>query len=360
MHDCGTDRGVMRTPIDSVGRVSCERIEDPTGAVVVSVGGVVTAESAATLGELKVTSLRVRSPMTCRAPHGVCQHCYGVDLATGELVREGTAVGIIAAQSVGEPGTQLTMRTFHLGGALSKEDITRGLPRVEQLFDAQRPASAAVLAEVNGVIVSAPEEGIGTVVLHPLNREGNRVGRQRSQAVPEGRRVLVRCGDRVERGQPMTDGLIDPHELLRLCGVSAVQEYLVREVQAVYRDQNVKIDDRHVEVLVAQMLRKVSVVSAGDTSLVPGSLIDRHHFDAANARLPAGKALATCRTELIGVKKAALLSGSFLSAASFEETSKVLTEAALAGKVDPLTGLKENVIVGKLVPAGTGFRSERG
>jgi DNA-directed RNA polymerase subunit beta' len=291
-HDCGTTQGVLKGPGALCGRVSCETLTGPAGEVLVEPGTPVTPEQVRSLQRLGIRQVRVRSPLTCAASRGVCRLCYGEDLSTGALVEEGLAVGVIAAQSLGEPGTQLLLRNFHLGGVHNAQDITRGLPRLVELFEAYRPAVA---------------------------------------------------------------GTPDPHDVLRQEGVEAVRDYLVREVQSVYRSQRVDIDDKHIEIIVAQMLRKVRVEEPGDTGLLPGTVMDRFAFQAVNDRLDRGKLRATGSVQLLGITKAAVQSDSFISAASFQETTKVLTEAALAGKVDPLMGLKENVILGRLIPAGTGF-----
>jgi DNA-directed RNA polymerase subunit beta' len=276
--------------------------------------------------------------------------CYGIDPATGALVEEGTAVGVIAAQSIGEPGTQLTMRTFHIGGVHSKEDITLGLPRGIELFEARTPPSAAILAERGGKVRHGKQS-------ERIRGKDVVFVRNVPHVLAEGATLIVRTGQVVKRGQPLTEGRPSPKGLLRLCGVEAVQDYLLREIQAVYRTQNVRLDDKHIELILARMLSRVRVRSAGDTTLLPGAIISRQQFEAANAALGKGVP-ARAEPVLLGIARAAVQSDSFISAASFQETTRVLTAAALAGKVDRLEGLKENVIVGRLVPAGTGYRGQ--
>ncbi len=333
-HDCGSRRGILKAVEDARGRVllkSGKLIADQTG----------------------LKPVRIRSPLTCAAPRGVCQLCYGTDLATGRLVEEGVAVGVIAAQSIGEPGTQLTMRTFHIGGVHNKDDITRGLPRVVELFEAWEPERVAVLAECAGrVRLGRTEERIRGKDVVFVARHGEEV----AHILPPGARLAVKTGDAVKRGQALTEGQPAPKELLRLCGAEAVQDYLLREVQAVYRAQNVRLDDRHIEIIVARMLSRVKVLTAGDTELLAGAIVSKQRLSAANAAVKDGQP-ATAAPMLLGVSRAAVLSDSFISAASFQETTRVLTAAALAGKVDLLEGLKENVIVGRLVPAGTVYHS---
>jgi DNA-directed RNA polymerase subunit beta' len=329
-HDCGTTEGILK------------EAEYARGRVLLRTGKLFTDETAQKM-------VRVRSPLNCAAPRGVCQMCYGTDLATGKLVEIGTTVGVIAAQSIGEPGTQLTMRTFHIGGVHTQDDITRGLPRVVELFEAWQPERVAVLAERSGPVrVGSEDERIrGKDVVFV---------KETAHVLPPGAKLVVKTGDRVKRGQPLTKGVPAPKELLRLCGKEAVQDYLMREVRAVYSAQNVRLDDRHIEIILARMLSRVKVLTAGDTDLLPGAIISKQRLAAANEAVKDG-CQATVEPVLLGVARAAVLSDSFLSAASFQETTRVLTSAALAGKVDLLEGLKENVIVGRLVPAGTGYRS---
>jgi DNA-directed RNA polymerase subunit beta' len=360
-HDCGTTRGVRKTAVgrplaDAVlGRVSVAAIDHPvSGAPLVGAGAMIGARAAAALGRLGLEEVWVRSPLTCEARRGVCRLCYGMDRATGRLVELGTAVGVLAAQSIGEPATQLTLRTFHTGGVASAPDITTGLPRVLELFEAQRPARPAVLAEVSGVVrVGEP---------HECRRRRRRVfvrsaHGEVAHAVPAWARLVVRTGDRVEAGQPLSDGPPTPSDLLRTAGLEAAGDWLVHEIQATYRRQGIDLDDKHVEVVVARMLSSVKVRDAGDSELLPGAVIDRKALREANEGLERP---ATAAPLLLGVSRAALQAEGFLSAASFQETTRVLAEAALAGKVDELTGLKENVLLGQLVPAGTGFRPDGG
>ncbi len=339
-HDCGTTKGIRKS------------VEAARGRVLLDGGETVTDETVRRLKAAGEKDVVVRSPLECRAARGVCRLCYGLDLANGELVEEGTAVGVIAAQSIGEPGTQLTMRTFHINEV--RHDITRGLPRVIELFEAWTPDRRAVLAEVDGVVRLEGGRVRGKSVLHVRAAHGEEV----PHSLPEGARLLVGDGDRVERGQELTEGKPAPKDVLRLLGREAVQDYLLTEAQAVYRGQNVRLDDKHVEVILARMLSRVKVLTAGDTELLPGAMIARQTFEEANAALRKGRRRATAEPVLLGIARAAVLSDSFISAASFQETTRVLTAAALAGKVDRLRGLKENVIVGRLVPAGTGYVAE--
>ena len=305
-----------------------------------------------------IQSVLIRSVLTCEARNGVCAKCYGVNLASGAPVNEGEAVGVIAAQSIGEPGTQLTMRTFHTGG-IAGDDITQGLPRVEELFEARKPKRMAVLADIGGnVTIEETKKNAMCAIFITDPDSGEVVDYQ----VPYSAGILVASGDTVEKGQPLTYGAYSPHDVLRILGVDECQKYIIQEVQKVYRQQGVDINDKHIEVIVRQMMRKVRVDEAGDTNLLSGSTIDWNDFKAANreiqARIDAGETglnKATCTQTLMGITKASLATESFLSAASFQETTKVLTDAAIKGKVDHLVGLKENVIIGKLIPAGSGL-----
>ncbi|MDD2360486.1 MAG: DNA-directed RNA polymerase subunit beta', partial [Syntrophaceticus schinkii] len=291
--------------------------------------------------------------LTCKTRYGVCRKCYGRNMATGKPVEIGEAVGIMAAQSIGEPGTQLTMRTFHTGG-VAGEDITQGLPRVEELFEARKPKGQATIAECNGVVKLQEVKGKREIEL--LGEEGEK----HTYQIPFGSRLQVQDGDYVEAGQELTEGSINPHELLQVKGAEAVQDYLLREVQRVYRMQGVDINDKHIEVVIRQILRKVKVEDSGDTELLPGGLIDFFELEDENARvIEQGLEPATAKPVILGITKASLATDSFLSAASFQETTRVLTEAAIKGKSDPLLGLKENVIIGKLIPAGTGMSRYR-
>ncbi|MGQ9496876.1 MAG: DNA-directed RNA polymerase subunit beta' [Desulfotomaculales bacterium] len=337
-----------------IGRLAAETISDPaTGEVIVEAGREIDEDVAEKIREAGIEKVKIRSVLVCHTRHGVCRRCYGRNLATGRLVDIGEAVGIIAAQSIGEPGTQLTMRTFHTGG-VAGEDITQGLPRVEELFEARRPKGQAVVTEVDGTVEVREVKGRREVEV--VGPEGMRAVYQ----VPYGARLKVQSGDVVQAGDELTEGAINPHDLLKIKGVRAVQLYLLQEVQRVYRMQGVDINDKHIEIVIRQMLRKVKVEDAGDTELLPGGLVDVFEAEDENRRATGkGGRPATVRPVLLGVTKASLATDSFLSAASFQETTRVLTEAAIKGKVDPLLGLKENVIIGKLVPAGTGMARYR-
>ena len=335
-------------------------VDEETGEVLVSKDKMMDDHDADIIVGHGVESIKIRSILNCRAKHGVCKKCYGSDLATGKPVSVGEAVGIIAAQSIGEPGTQLTMRTFHTGGVASAEDITQGLPRVEELFEGRKPKHLAILAEIDGEISFEEVKKNRHVV---ITRED---GEQRSYLIPFGSRISVKEGQKVKAGTRLTEGSVNPHDVLAISGTHAVQDYLIEEVQRVYRMQGVDINDKHIEVIVRQMMRKVRVEDAGDTELLANSLVDKTEFETANEDIAARRAAgevdlqeATCTPVLLGITKASLATDSFLSAASFQETTRVLTEAAIKGKVDPLLGLKENVIIGKLVPAGTGMRCYR-
>ena len=292
----------------------------------------------------------VRSVLGCRTSHGVCAKCYGMGLATREEVNIGESVGIIAAQSIGEPGTQLTMRTIHSGGVAGVADITQGLPRVEELFEARKPKGVAIISEIAGKVKIKETKKKKEVVVTSKDDS-------RTYTIPFGSKMKVKDGDMVEVGDPFIEGSINPSEILELKGPEGVFEYLTSEVQKVYRNQGVDINDKHVEVIGRQMLKKVRVEDNGDTDMFPGSLVDMYEFeDKNNEMIAEGKRPATGRRVLLGITKASLATDSFLSAASFQETTRVLTEAAIKGTVDDLVGLKENVIIGKLIPAGTGMK----
>ncbi len=324
-----------------------------TGEVIIEDNQMIDEEIATEIEEAGIESVLIRSVLTCRSRYGVCVRCYGRDLASGQLVEVGEAVGIIAAQSIGEPGTQLTMRTFHTGG-VAGEDITAGLPRVEELFEARKPKGQAVITEVAGTVRIEETKGQRKVVVTDAE------GEEHSYTIPYGARLKVRDGSVVEAGDSLTEGPVNPHDILRVKGVRGVQQYIVREVQEVYRSQGVDINDKHIEVIVRQMLRKLKVEDSGDTELLPGGLVDQFEFEEANKRvMEAGGEPAVAKPVLLGITKASLATESFLSAASFQETTRVLTDAAIKGKEDPLVGLKENVIIGKLVPAGTGMARYR-
>ncbi len=336
-----------------VGRVAAEEIVDPaTGEVIVALNQEITEDLADKVSKVREQVL-IRSVLTCKSQYGVCIKCYGRNLATGHMVDVGEAVGIIAAQSIGEPGTQLTMRTFHTGG-VAGEDITQGLPRVEELFEARKPKRPAIITEVDGTADIKEVKGIRRVTVVPA------VGEERVYQIPYGARIIVKDGMPVKAGERVTEGSVNPHDILRVSGLRDTQRYLVHEVQKVYKSQGVEINDKHIEVMVRQMLHKVKIEEPGDTELLPGEYIDINTFEEENARvIESGGEPSVARPILLGITKASLATDSFLSAASFQETTRVLTEAAIKGKVDPLLGLKENVIIGKLVPAGTGMSRYR-
>ena len=339
-----------------VGRIAAEElVNKETGEVIVPLNGEITEDLADEVVK-HYDIVKIRSVLTCRSPYGVCRKCYGRDLGTGNQVQVGEAVGIIAAQSIGEPGTQLTMRTFHTGG-VAGDDITQGLPRVEELFEARKPKRNAIIAENEGVVRVVPNEGKkGTNTIFITSEDGIEL----DYLIPYGSRIIVKDGDVVSLGARLTEGSINPHDIMRVMGTQATQRYLVYEVQKVYKSQGVEINDKHIEVIVRQMLHKVKIETAGDADMLPGDMIDINTFDEENRRLTLnGKENATGKRTLLGITKAALATDSFLSAASFQETTRVLTDAAIKGKIDPLLGLKENVIIGKLIPAGTGMSRYR-
>lgn len=360
--DCGTDKGFVVSKIQDgkeviedlfdriEGRYAFETIRHPeTGEIIIGRNELIEAQHANAIIDAGIEKLQIRSVLSCRSRHGVCKKCYGRNLATGQHVEIGEAVGIIAAQSIGEPGTQLTMRTFHTGG-VAGDDITQGLPRIQELFEARNPKGQAIITEIDGLVKDIRE----AKDRREIEVEGE--AESRVYAVPFGSRVRVQVGQQIEAGDELTDGSIDPKEMLRIKGIRGVQNYILQEVQRVYRNQGVEINDKHVEVMIRQMLRKIRVVDAGDTSLLPGSFVDMHEYEEANkVVLLAGMEPAVAKPVLLGITKASLETDSFLSAASFQETTRVLTDAAIKGKVDQLLGLKENVIIGKLIPAGTGM-----
>ena len=338
--------------------VVADEIIDKDGNVIVKANHMITPKRAARVikdginenGE-HYTKVKIRTILTCRSGNGICAKCYGANMATGEAVQVGESVGIIAAQSIGEPGTQLTMRTFHTGG-VAGGDITQGLPRVEELFEARKPKGLAIITEIAGVaqikdtkkkreiVVTNPEDGVSKTYL-----------------IPYGSRIKIADGTVLEAGDELTEGSVNPHDILKIKGVRAVQDYMIREVQRVYRLQGVEINDKHIEVIVRQMLKKIRIEENGDTEFLPGDMVDFLDYDETNKALIAeGKEPAEGKQVLLGITKASLASDSFLSAASFQETTKVLTDAAIKGKVDHLVGLKENVIIGKPIPAGTGMK----
>ena len=365
--DCGTTEGLEVFEIKSgnesiepmkerlVGRYLVQDFCDEDGTVIVSKDKMMDDGDAAAIIGRGVERIKIRSMLNCRAKHGVCRKCYGASLANGQPVTVGEAVGIIAAQSIGEPGTQLTMRTFHTGGVASAEDITQGLPRVEELFESRKPKHLAIIAEIGGTISFEEVKRNKHVV---VNGDGDR----RSYLIPFGARLSVKEGQVVEKGARLTEGSVNPHDVLAISGPEAVQDYLIQEVQRTYRMQGVDINDKHIEVIVRQMMRKVRVEDAGDTSLLVSTLVDKNEVLTENEKIAAriangetGLREATYTPTLLGITKASLATESFMSAASFQETTRVLTDAAIKGKVDPLVGLKENVIIGKLIPAGTGL-----
>ena len=338
-----------------VGRVLAEDIDDPeTGERIASVNDSVDEDLAKRIEKVRKT-VSIRSVLTCKSQFGVCMKCYGRDLANQSEVEIGEAVGIIAAQSIGEPGTQLTMRTFHSGG-VAGDDITQGLPRVEELFEARKPKHHAIIAEIEGdAQVEDNGKGMRKVTIVPVE------GEAREYAVPYGARMAAKQGMHMKPGDKITEGSVNPHDILRVCGLQATQRYLVYEVQKVYKSQGVEINDKHIEVMVRQMLHKVKIEESGTTDFLPGEYIDINSFETANTKaIEEGGEPAVAKPILLGITKASLATDSFLSAASFQETTRVLTDAAIKGKVDPLIGLKENVIIGKLIPAGTGMSRYRG
>ena len=362
--DCGTDRGLLVSDIKEgtemiepfieriEGRYSKETIRHPeTDEIIIRPDELITAEIAKKITDAGIEQMYIRSAFTCNTRHGVCEKCYGKNLATGEKVEVGEAVGTIAAQSIGEPGTQLTMRTFHTGG-VAGSDITQGLPRIQEIFEARNPKGQAVITEIEGVVedIKLAKDRQQEIVIKGANET-------RSYLASGTSRIKVEIGQSVERGEVLTEGSIEPKNFLAVAGLNATESYLLKEVQKVYRMQGVEIDDKHVEVMVRQMLRKVRIIEAGDTKLLPGSLVDIHSFTDANREaFKERKRPATAKPVLLGITKASLETESFLSAASFQETTRVLTDAAIKGKRDDLLGLKENVIIGKLIPAGTGMR----
>ncbi|MCO6237292.1 DNA-directed RNA polymerase subunit beta' [Staphylococcus epidermidis] len=362
--DCGTDRGLLVSDIKEgtemiepfieriEGRYSKETIRHPeTDEVIIRPDELITPDIAKQITDAGIEQMYIRSAFTCNTRHGVCEKCYGKNLATGEKVEVGEAVGTIAAQSIGEPGTQLTMRTFHTGG-VAGSDITQGLPRIQEIFEARNPKGQAVITEIEGVVddIKLAKDRQQEIIVKGANET-------RSYLASGTSRLKVEIGQSVERGEVLTEGSIEPKNYLSVAGLNATESYLLKEVQKVYRMQGVEIDDKHVEVMVRQMLRKVRIIEAGDTKLLPGSLVDIHNFTDANRdAFKHRKRPATAKPVLLGITKASLETESFLSAASFQETTRVLTDAAIKGKCDDLLGLKENVIIGKLIPAGTGMR----
>ena len=343
------------------GRFSCNTICDKDGNVIVKANHMITPKRAAAVmsqgvdenGE-PLKKVKIRTVLSCRSHMGVCAKCYGANMATGQAVQVGEAIGIIAAQSIGEPGTQLTMRTFHTGG-VAGNDITQGLPRVEEIFEARKPKGLAIITEFGGVATIKDTKKKREIIV-----TNNETGESKAYLIPYGSRIKIMDGAVLEAGDELTEGSVNPHDILKIKGVRAVQDYMLREVQRVYRLQGVEINDKHIEVIVRQMLQKVRVETNGDSEMLPGVLVDTLDFEDTNEKLiEEGKEPAEGKQVLLGITKASLATNSFLSAASFQETTKVLTEAAIKGKVDPLIGMKENVIIGKLIPAGTGMKRYR-
>jgi DNA-directed RNA polymerase subunit beta' len=335
------------------GRWTVEDVIDPgTGEVVVPADTLITPDQAERIQAAGIDKVHIRTVLTCRSKIGLCAKCYGANMASGRIVRIGEAVGIIAAQSIGEPGTQLTMRTFHTGGIASKEDITQGLPRVEELFEARKPKGLAIIAESSGRVTINDSKKKREVII-----TGDESGESKEYHIPYGSRIKALQGSYVEAGDELTEGSVYPHDILKIKGLRGVQDYMLREVQRAYRLQGVEINDKHVEVIVRQMLKRIRIEENGDSELLPGSLVDWLEFEEVNKSLEEQELRpATGSRVLLGITKASLATDSFLSAASFQETTRVLTEAAIKGKIDPLIGLKENVIIGKLIPAGTGMQ----
>lgn len=363
--DCGTDRGLVIADIATgkemveplferlVGRYTRKSVLHPeTGEMIIGDDTLISEDIARKIIEADVKEVTIRSVFTCKTPHGVCKHCYGINLATGDAVEVGEAVGTIAAQSIGEPGTQLTMRTFHTGGVASSSDITQGLPRVQEIFEARNPKGEAIITEVTGTVESIVEDGA------TRTREITVKGKTdtRSYTVGMADVLMVEEGEFIHRGAPLIQGSIEPKHLLQVRDALSVETYLLGEVQKTYRSQGVEIGDKHIEVMIRQMLRKVRIMDNGSTDVLPGTLMDISDFEALNeTALLNGEMPATGRPVLMGITKASLETNSFLSAASFQETTRVLTDAAIRGKEDHLLGLKENVIIGKIIPAGTGM-----
>ena len=343
------------------GRFSCEDIKDKDGKVLVKANHMITPHRAERVMKKGVDEngnplekVKIRTILTCKCKNGVCAKCYGANMATGEAVQVGEAVGIVAAQSIGEPGTQLTMRTFHTGG-VAGDDITQGLPRVEELFEARKPKGLAIITEFAGKATISDTKKKREVIV-----TNDETGESKAYLIPYGSRIKVQDGAVLEAGDELTEGSVNPHDILKIKGLRAVQDYMLQEVQRVYRLQGVDINDKHIEVIVRQMLKKVRIEEKGDTDFLPGTMADVLLFNEVNERMEAeGKEPATGEQIMLGITKASLATDSFLSAASFQETTKVLTEAAIKGKVDHLVGLKENVIIGKHIPAGTGMKKYR-
>ena len=380
--DCAVDRDEIpgmwvkkfadgREEIESLqeritGRFAAQDIFDANGNRLVKRNHMITPKRAEQVMKKGVdengnplTKVKIRTILTCRSKLGICVKCYGANMASGEAVQVGESVGIIAAQSIGEPGTQLTMRTFHTGG-VAGGDITQGLPRVEELFEARKPKGLAIISEIPGVVQIIDTKKKREAIVTDVQAEPGSKDYQKTYLIPYGSRLKVTEGQVIEAGDEITEGSVNPHDIMKIRGIRAVQDYLLREVQRVYRLQGVEINDKHIEVIVRQMLKKVRVEKQGDTEFLPGSYVDFLDFEDLNEQLIAeGKEPAEGVRIVLGITKAALATNSFLSAASFQETTKVLTDAAIKGRIDPLIGLKENVIIGQLIPAGTGLRRYR-
>ncbi len=366
--DCGTTDGIEvesfidgKEVIEEMSERCADRyasddvINPQTGEVMVKSGEFISEETAHKIQNSGIKKVKVRSVLTCKTPHGVCAKCYGTNLATGKLVNVGGAVGIIAAQSIGEPGTQLTMRTFHTGGIAAASDITQGLPRIEELFEARKPKGQAIITEIPGRVTLTEK-----IHKREVTITNNESMESKTYLIPYGSKVLVTEGDYVEAGDKLTDGSINPHDIMNIKGMKALESYILMEVQRVYRMQGVDISDKHVEVIIRQMVNKVRIEDAGDTTLLPGSLVSSFEFKEQNEKaIEEGKEPASGEVALLGITKSSLATDSFLASASFQETTRVLTDAATKGKVDNLLGLKENVIIGKLIPAGTGMKKYR-
>ena len=364
--DCGDTKGTEviaikdgNTEIEGLadriaGRFTINPITDPkTGEIIVEADQMITDDQAQAIVKAGIEKVTIRSVLTCKTKNGVCAKCYGKNMASGNPVKLGEAVGIIAAQSIGEPGTQLTMRTFHSGGVATGDDITQGLPRVEELFEARNPKGQAVITEIAGVVsIESKENGKNEITITGSD------GEQKVYSLPFGAKLKVANGDILEPGDPLTKGSINPQDMLKAKGVKGVQDYITKEVQSAYRLSGVEINDKHIEVVVRQMLNKVRIEKQGDTDMLPGTLVDIFAYEEENSKvLENGGVPATAKRTLLGITKASLATESFLSAASFQETARVLTEAAIKNKIDPLIGIKENVIIGKLIPAGTGMKN---
>jgi DNA-directed RNA polymerase subunit beta' len=370
--DCGTEDYIEVGPV-IVGAGKAKRIVEPledrivgryaakdiihpeTGEIIIPAQTLIRPQIAAKITEAGIKKVAIRSVLTCHARVGVCSKCYGLNLATGEPVVGGEAVGIMAAQSIGEPGTQLTMRTFHTGGIASSDDITQGLPRVEELFEARKPKGQAIISEITGV-VKIQETGKRKREVIITAPDGESV----TIAIPLSSPILPNDGDMIEAGDLLTDGSVNPHDIMRIKGVRGVQKYIIGEVLKVYKNNGVEINDKHLEIITRQMMRKIKIDDPGDTELMTGTMVDMFDFERENDRVSKlGLTPASGKRVLLGITKASLATDSFLSAASFQETTRVLTDAAVKGKIDPLEGHKENVIIGKLIPAGTGMAAYR-